>query len=178
MHRRRFSTSTTSSSTGVRPCDGWIGKVSPNGHCPRSCPGGDERSRSIRNSNECLFIITHRCFLHSISSQARRDQESPSSRAGTGRVTHARSAVARGERSHGDDHEMNEVRRWRRWQTLFLGTLLAVLLMVPLTMGTVSALSWNNETVDTAYDVGHFSSLALDTAGNPRIGYWTFGMTT
>ena len=67
---------------------------------------------------------------------------------------------------------MNEARRWRRWRALFLGTLLAAMLMVPLTIGTVSALSWNNETVDTAGDVGEHSSLALDGAGNPRISYY------
>ena len=44
--------------------------------------------------------------------------------------------------------------------------------MVPLTIGTVSALSWNNETVDAAGGVGQYSSLALDSAGNPRISYF------
>ena len=44
--------------------------------------------------------------------------------------------------------------------------------MVPLTIGTVSALSWTNETVDAPGDVGRHSSLALDGTGNPRIGFF------
>jgi len=66
---------------------------------------------------------------------------------------------------------MNEDRRRRRWGALFLRTLLAALLMVPLTMGTVSALAWHTETADATGDVGWYSSLTLDDAGNPRISY-------
>src|SRR5512137_1042385 len=39
----------------------------------------------------------------------------------------------------------------------------------------VTALDWTIETVDSAGDVGWYTSLALDDAGNPRISYMDWG---
>lgn len=58
-----------------------------------------------------------------------------------------------------------------RWRTILPPTLLAVLLLVMLGAGTVSALVWQVETVDSLGDVGDGASLALDGKGNPSISY-------
>ena len=52
---------------------------------------------------------------------------------------------------------------------------LAVLMVALLSVGTVSALNWNVQTVDSAEEVGWGSSLPLDGNGNPWISYcdWT-----
>lgn len=41
-------------------------------------------------------------------------------------------------------------------------------------MSPADALDWKTETVDSAGDVGHYSSIALDSSGNPRISYLDF----
>ncbi len=50
--------------------------------------------------------------------------------------------------------------------------LLAALLLTMLGTAPASALAWRTETVDSAGDVGYYTSLALDGAGTPRIGYY------
>ena len=61
---------TTSSTGGVRPCEGCHGEMSPNGNQLRSYPGGDERTQAIRNSHAFDYMFGRRCCYYPISSQA------------------------------------------------------------------------------------------------------------
>jgi hypothetical protein len=49
--------------------------------------------------------------------------------------------------------------------------IITTLLLVAFGIGTVSALTWQIETVDSAGNTGFHTSLALDSNGNPRISY-------
>ncbi|HEX6383278.1 MAG TPA: hypothetical protein VF177_01290 [Anaerolineae bacterium] len=49
---------------------------------------------------------------------------------------------------------------------LLLGVMLLML------VGVVHAATWQIETVDSAKDVGYYTSLALDSSGHPHISYW------
>jgi hypothetical protein len=60
-----------------------------------------------------------------------------------------------------------------RWRTILPPTLLAVLVLVTLGIGTASATIWQVETVDSVGDAEDGASLALDIKGTRRSVTWT-----